>query len=172
MVKKLAEASLGDYLPYKGVDLTPAGKRIAATVLRHRRLWEFFLVEHLHIPIGDADALACRLEHITTDEVGQRLSSFLGNPSISPQGKPIPSQGSEPRSIITYSLCEQMVGEQHEVVEVNTDPAITSFLQAKGIQPGAEVTVLARDNDGTILLSSKVGQISLSELLAAKIRTR
>ncbi len=61
MVHKLADAGLLDYLPYKGVRLTASGWKVARHVLRHRRLWEVFLVEHLEIALDEADALACRL---------------------------------------------------------------------------------------------------------------
>ena len=47
MVKKLAEAGLVKYTPYKGVELTADGKDISSRILRHRRLWEVFLVKNL-----------------------------------------------------------------------------------------------------------------------------
>ena len=48
MVQKLAEKNLLLYKKYKGAQLTPSGKRIAASVIRKHRLWEVFLVEKLN----------------------------------------------------------------------------------------------------------------------------
>ncbi|MFZ0544480.1 MAG: metal-dependent transcriptional regulator, partial [Candidatus Promineifilaceae bacterium] len=90
MVRKLAEAGFLNYIPYKGVNLLTNGRRLAQQVLRSRRLWELFLVRHLELPPTEADALACRLEHITPKDVAERLYLFLERPSVSSQGLPIP----------------------------------------------------------------------------------
>ena len=49
MVKKLEEAGLVHYFPYKGVELTDQGRKVARQVLRHRRLWEYFFVSRWEI---------------------------------------------------------------------------------------------------------------------------
>jgi DtxR family Mn-dependent transcriptional regulator len=95
MIHKLAEEKLVKYLPYKGVLLTSNGQEVAMHVLRDRRLWEVFLVKHLGLPPSEADALACRLEHITPKGVTCRLARFLGYPSVTPQGFPIPEVNGE-----------------------------------------------------------------------------
>src|SRR4051812_41348074 len=50
MVKKLADLDLVDHVPYRGVTLTTAGKRVALEVMRHHRLLELYLAEHLGVP--------------------------------------------------------------------------------------------------------------------------
>ena len=52
MVKKLAERDLAIHEPYRGVMLTPAGERLALEMLRHHRLLELYLAEHLDVPVG------------------------------------------------------------------------------------------------------------------------
>ena len=47
MVQKLAEKKLLTYKPYKGVNLTEEGRKVAANVIRKHRLWEVFLVDKL-----------------------------------------------------------------------------------------------------------------------------
>lgn len=78
MVWRLAERSLVDYHPYHGVVLTATGRTAARRVLRGRRLWTSFLVEHLGFGEEEADALACDLEHLTPPVVADRLEAFLG----------------------------------------------------------------------------------------------
>ena len=79
MVNKLSDRGLVTYEPYKGVHLTEPGMEIACRVLRTRRLWATFLVEHLGFEPEDADRQACELEHVTADEAVERLAAFLGN---------------------------------------------------------------------------------------------
>ena len=70
MIKKLAKDGFVEYVPYKGVCLTEKGKKRAASIVRHRRLWEVFLVRELGMTLEDADALACDMEHITPGASG------------------------------------------------------------------------------------------------------
>ena len=90
MVHHLEQMGLITYTPYKGVEFTETGWRAATKLLRIRRLWEVFLVEHLRYSPKDAETLACKLEHAISEETSDRLADFLGWPHVSPQGKPIP----------------------------------------------------------------------------------
>jgi DtxR family Mn-dependent transcriptional regulator len=90
MVRRLEDRGLVEYHPYRGVALTAAGRRAAWRVLRGRRLWATFLADHLGFTPEEADALACRLEHVTPPEAADRLGRFLGDPVVGPLGAPIP----------------------------------------------------------------------------------
>ena len=63
MAKKLAVLDLVDHVPYRGVTLTPAGQRVALEVMRHHRLLELFLAEHLGVPWDRVHEEAEALEH-------------------------------------------------------------------------------------------------------------
>ena len=63
MVRTLEEAGWLIYTPYKGVEFTPPGRQRALRILRHRRLWQVFLVERIGYSSDEASELACRLEH-------------------------------------------------------------------------------------------------------------
>lgn len=151
MVRKLADEGLVNYIPYKGIVLTPAGETIATRILRYRRLWETFLVKKLKLDGQPADSLACRLEHLTTDEVADRLSDFLGNPQLSPQGKPIPRA---PKAVEDSGVRvnHTVVGQRSRVLQLHAEGPARAFLQAEGIQPGAIVTLMALGADGSVLL--------------------
>jgi len=167
MIKKLAERGLVAYTPYKGADLTPAGAVIARTVLRRRRLWSLFLADHLGLTPGAADAVACEFEHITPTEVAQQLAHFLGDPSVGPQGKPIPTaEDAAETAVSLHSLSESLVGRAVEVVRIGGDPASHSFLEAQGLAPGATLTVLAISDDGGCLLDTGRTQVHVSGDLA------
>ena len=104
MIRKLHNRGLLTYEPYRGVVLTAAGAQIAAQVLRTRRLWATFLVDHLGFSPAAADDQACHLEHATTPEAADRLATFLGNPEAGPLGNPIPAP--KPISLIAVDEVE------------------------------------------------------------------
>jgi len=169
MVHKLAEEDLVEYLPYKGVRLTPKGQEAAQQVLRDRRLWEVFLVNHLELPPSEADALACRLEHITPQGVTCRLAKFLGHPAFTPQGLPIPEVNGDIDAQMIQTLSELLVGEMGEVIRIDSDPATRAFLEAEGFRPGIEVTPLAIGKDGATLLQVGRDRLHLSQTIADSI---
>ena len=170
MVKKLAERGLVAYTPYKGADLTEAGSAIARRVLRRRRLWAVFLADHLGLTPMAADAVACEFEHVTPGEVAEQLAHFLGDPSVGPQGKPIPAdEGGTDREVALHALGESLVGRRVEVVRIAGDPASHSFLEAQGVAPGAKVTVLALSDDGGCLLETERGNVHVSGALSTLV---
>jgi DtxR family Mn-dependent transcriptional regulator len=91
MVKKLAALSLARHERYRGVELTPAGERVALEVIRHHRLLELYLAETLGLHVDDVHDEADRLEHAISEELEQRIDQALGYPTHDPHGDPIPS---------------------------------------------------------------------------------
>ncbi len=69
MLKKLAGLGLVNYLPYKGVSLTPAGEKVALEVIRHHRLIEAYLSEALGMPEDRVHEEAEVLEHYISEEL-------------------------------------------------------------------------------------------------------
>jgi DtxR family transcriptional regulator, Mn-dependent transcriptional regulator len=90
MLQKLAELGLADYVPYKGVSLTPAGEKVALEVIRHHRLIEAFLAEALGMPRDRVHAEAEVLEHYISEDLEALIAAKLGEPSHDPHGTPIP----------------------------------------------------------------------------------
>jgi DtxR family Mn-dependent transcriptional regulator len=169
MVHKLAEEGLVEYLPYKGAQLTLKGQEIARKVLRDRRLWEVFLVEHLELPHREADALACRLEHITAEGIASRLANYLGQPTVSPQGLPIPEVEGRAFAQALRPLSDLAVGESGEVMRLEGDPATQAFLIAEGLCPGLRVKPLAIGGNGAMLLEVGDSRLNLAKAITDKI---
>jgi DtxR family Mn-dependent transcriptional regulator len=90
MVKKLDGLGLVEHVPYRGVELTQAGRRVALEVLRHHRLLELYLAETLGLHVDDVHAEADRLEHVISEELEARIDRALGYPTHDPHGDPIP----------------------------------------------------------------------------------
>ena len=169
MIHKLEESGLVAYTPYKGVALTPEGERLALRILRHRRLWEVFLVEHLKVSPGEVSDLACKLEHAIPSEAAERLAGFLGNPTASPQGKPIPGASLKDALRSEILMSRLKVGQQSQVMQVDTDTAARAFLSHEGIRPGAIITVMGIGNDGAILVGIDGRSVFLGEDIAGGI---
>lgn len=156
MIRKLEEAGWVVYTPYKGVSLTTQGLTLALTILRHRRLWEVFLVEQLKIPTGEAADMACRLEHFLPTPAAERLATFLGNPSIAPSGSPIPPSNHETTPLdMPIGMID--VGAVCEITRIECDHATRSFLTSEGITAGEIVRVIAIGSRGAILVQTSTG---------------
>ena len=169
MVKKLTEAGLVEYQPYKGVELTAEGRRISTEILRHRRLWEVFLVRELKMVLDEAAELSCRLEHPISEDVAQRLSTFLGNPEVCYHGSPIyPGNGEKPNQDI--SLDHLKVGQHCHIVRVDVDQHTRSFLAEEGIHAGKQAVINAISSSGSILIEPDNGHPTcVSKQIAQKI---
>src|ERR1700755_2627153 len=92
MLKKLADKELINYAKYQGVTLTATGEKIAISIIRKHRLWEYFLVEKLNFKWDEVHDVAEELEHISSKELIDRLDNFMGNPKYDPHGDPIPDR--------------------------------------------------------------------------------
>jgi DtxR family Mn-dependent transcriptional regulator len=149
MVKKLAELDLVTHTPYRGVRLTPEGRRTALEVIRHHRLLELFLAEVLEMPWDRVHQEAEVLEHVLSSELEEIIATKLGNPTRDPHGDPIPSAEFEIVEQETRSLADLQPGDQGVFVRVSdSDPAMLRYLGARGVTPGAGFEVVERQPFG------------------------
>lgn len=158
MVKALAETGLVRYEPYAGVQLTEAGQRLAALVLRRHRLIELFLVKVLDMSWAEVHEEAERLEHAASDRLIDRIDAMLGRPSVDPHGDPIPdADGSivTPRyqSLLTCPLDTLLVLSR----VTNQDSDFLRFLESNKLTPGQSIRVENRDNAADHVLVRRVG---------------
>ena len=149
MLKKLDELGLVMHEPYRGVRLTPAGRRVALEVIRHHRLLELFLAETLEMPWDRVHAEAEVLEHVISEELEQLIAAKLGDPTLDPHGDPIPSAELELRERETVPLDSLKEGERGVFVRVSdADPEMLRYLSQRGISPGERFEVLERQPFG------------------------
>ncbi|MBP3193197.1 metal-dependent transcriptional regulator [Natronogracilivirga saccharolytica] len=91
MIKRLVEMGLVLHEPYKGVRLTEVGEATALEVLRHHRLLELYLADHLNYSWDEIHDEAERLEHVISEKFEAAISELMGHPTHDPHGDPIPS---------------------------------------------------------------------------------
>jgi DtxR family Mn-dependent transcriptional regulator len=90
MLRTLGERGWVEHTPYYGARLTPAGEEVALEIVRHHRLIERWLMEHLGFEEHEVHDQAERLEHHISEEFEDRIAAMMGHPETCPHGKPIP----------------------------------------------------------------------------------
>jgi DtxR family Mn-dependent transcriptional regulator len=142
MVKRLHELHLLEHTRYLGVELTPAGEKIALEVIRHHRLLELYLAETLGYRWDEVHDEAERLEHHLSAELEARIDVTLGHPTHDPHGDPIPSAEGFVQPLAGATLDRLPIGEAARVERVvDRDPERLRYLGDLGLYPGATVVV-------------------------------
>ncbi len=91
MVTKLREMGLLDHEPYRGIALTPAGRREALKQLRRHRIVEAFLVNVMGFGWHEVHEEADHISRALTESIEARMASMAGDPTVCPHGEPIPA---------------------------------------------------------------------------------
>lgn len=128
------------------VSLTATGREVATHVMRKHRLAERLLVDVLGLEPEHVHEEACRWEHVISDRVEQKLVEFLGNPTTSPYGNPIPGTDNPAYDVVTLAdatadrvrierISEQLQGN-HDVM---------GAFDAAGVWAGDEVALERAD---------------------------
>ena len=149
MIKKLADLGLVAHVPYRGVQLTDEGERLALEVLRHHRLLELYLATQLDVPWDRVHEEAEALEHVLSEDLEARIAAKLGNPTHDPHGDPIPDAQLQIDESATPSLADLEPGARGRFVRVSdSDPAMLRYLSERGVRLGARLEVLDRQPFG------------------------
>ena len=170
MLRRLAEKELLRYEKYRGVQLTPEGRRLALLTIRKHRLWEVFLVQQLGFNWDEVHEVAEELEHVQSPLLMRRLDEFLNFPTFDPHGDPIPAEDGTMRRPVHRLLADLDVGERGTLVAVkDTSAPFLQYLDKVGLPLGAQLKVLDKveyDNslelrinrERTVLISAEVGR--------------
>ncbi len=174
MVRKLDEHGLVTHVPYRGVELTEEGTRLALEVLRHHRLLELYLAESLGLPWDRVHDEAEVLEHVLSEELEALIAAKLGNPTHDPHGDPIPSADLELLEEETVCLATLEPGACGTFVRVSdSDPEMLRYLAQRGIAPGDALRVDDRQPfDGPLFVTIGETTHILGGNLASAMRVR
>jgi DtxR family Mn-dependent transcriptional regulator len=166
-LKRLSERGYVNYEWRQGANLTDEGERIALSVLRKHRLIETFLVNMAGYSIDEVHEEACRLEHVVSDRLTDRLDRMLGNPAADPHGHPIPDREGNIPDMPCFPLRGAKAGQTLVIKQVSDwDKDMLSYLNRIGIVPESVITVMEiapfdgpltlELGDKTVALSRKV----------------
>jgi DtxR family Mn-dependent transcriptional regulator len=176
MMKKLAERELVQYEPYQGVTLTETGVPIALEIIRHHRLLERYLTDHLEYDWAEVHDEADRLEHHISSQFADRIAEQLGDPTVDPHGDPIPtaeldvSEGKDGDTLAVHQ-----VGDRVQIERVpDRDPELLRYLSEHGIQPGTVVEIVETTSFGMVTVDpeSKDEPVALPEEVVRSVSTR
>lgn len=174
MVKRLDDLKLVVHNPYHGIELTPAGRRVALEVIRHHRLLELYLSKALGYDLEEVHQEAERLEHHVSEELEARMERALDFPRFDPHGDPIPSKSGALPSIKDQSLADLAVGSTGLISRVSDrDPEKLRFLAGLGLTPGVPLTVrehLPFEGPVRVALGAVEGQVLVPWAIAQLIR--
>lgn len=81
MMLKLNAEGLISYRPYHGATLTKSGQEMAKELIRKHEIWEYFLEHKLKYTKEEVHELAEILEHVTSNDLANRLAAYLQFPS-------------------------------------------------------------------------------------------
>lgn len=144
MVKRLARMRLVRHTPYYGVELTEAGEKVALEVIRHHRLLELYLSQHLGVSLHRVHDEADRLEHVISEDLEDRIAVALGEPALDPHGDPIPGRDGSVAERSAQILLRVAPGRRGIIVRVSDrDAQVLQELVAAGLLPGAALEVVA-----------------------------
>lgn len=171
MAKRLDDLGLVHYRSYKGVTLTPSGRKVALEIIRHHRLLELYLKEVLDYPWDKIHEEAEHLEHHISEAFEAKIEELLGYPTHDPHGDPIPTRDGQIAPTVTDALAHTDPGVSVVVRRVSDeDPTLLSYLETIGLLPSAEVRVVEKAPfDGPLTVETTEGEHVIGFMVACNV---
>jgi len=128
----------------KEIILTKEGMKAGASVIRRHMLTEWMLSRVLKLPLSQLHREAHQIEHTISPEVEERLQLEMQDPTLCPHGNPLPGFEDEVSDWMKLSKLKPgdafILRRIHEKLENHYESL--SFLEAEGLIPGTEGTVI------------------------------
>ena len=99
-------------------------------------------------------------------------AEFLGQPTVSATGKPIPAADSTPPRAPEFRLSDLMTGDPAEVLHVEASGTAVNFLEAEGLRAGTALEILAVGDNRAMLVQIGDRQVTLAAPIADAILVR
>lgn len=159
------------------IQLTERGRAEAESGLRRQRVAERFLADVLAMDWTIVAAQARHFGRGLTPLLEERMDRRLGYPRTCPHGNPIPRPDLDAASYLRAQRALRLATAPHGApltilaigATAERDTARLRAYQARGLVPGAALTVLARAADGALTARGGAGAVSIDPLLAASL---
>jgi DtxR family Mn-dependent transcriptional regulator len=177
MLKKLKQKKILNYEKYQGFRLSAEGKKIALTIVRKHRLWEYFLVEKLAFGWDEVHEMAEELEHLASTKLIDKLDAFLGFPKFDPHGDPIPDINGKMAVRKQINLIDLPINQKAEVSAVASQSTeLLELLKHKQISIGTKIMVKQKfafdhsldiklDKQAPFTISQQLAQVLMVKLI-------
>ena len=174
MLRKLTSEGLVSHGAGRVLELTDSGRAAADGIFRRHALAEWLLTSVLGMSWAESDVEAMRLQSGISARVEAALAELLGHPQTCPHGNPILQETARQRPP-GFPLSEAESGDRVTIYRITEaaeeDAGLLSYLEARGLRPGAGVTVLARSpTTESITLNGPLGQATLGLRPASLVR--
>src|SRR4051812_13093782 len=174
MFRRLVADGLVTLAEGRELQLTKAGRAAADGIFRRHALCEWLLTEIVGLGWAESDAEAERLQAAISPRVEQRLDELLGHPQTCPHGNPIDADIARPRPP-GEPLSSVNAGDRATIYRITEqaeeDAALLSYLEARGLRPGAHISVLARSESlDSLTLDGPLGRATLGLRPASLVR--
>ena len=165
MLRRLVADAMVEQDDQRRIRLTEEGHRVADTLYRRHALAERLLISVVGLGWAEADEEATALQSVMSPRVEEALDALLGHPETCPHGNPIEAAVAERRPAGNL-LCDVESGERAIIYriteEAEEDRGLLSYLEARGLLPGARVTVLARSlSTDSLTLNGPFGRATM-----------
>jgi DtxR family Mn-dependent transcriptional regulator len=174
MFRRLGADGLVEQAGGRELVLTKAGRAAADGIFRRHALCEWLLSSVVGLGWAESDEEAARLQGAISPRVEARLDEMLGHPETCPHGNPIDAETARRRPA-GVPLSSVDAGERATIYriteEAEEDARLLSYLEARALQPGAHITVLARSESlDSLTLDGPLGRATLGLRPAALVR--
>jgi len=174
MFRRLASDGLVTLAEGRELQLTTAGRAAADGIFHRHALCEWLLTEVVGLGWAESDAEAERLQAVISPRVEQQLDELLGHPQTCPHGNPMDADIARRRPP-GEPLADVEAGQRATIYRITEaaeeDAALLSYLEARGLRPGAHITVLARSESlDSLTLDGPLGRATLGLRPAALVR--
>ncbi|HXX59505.1 MAG TPA: iron dependent repressor, metal binding and dimerization domain protein [Dehalococcoidales bacterium] len=167
MLKHLELKGLVHYKPNEGVSLTDTGIGKALGVIRRHRLWERFLTDVLGMTWDKVHEEACKLEHVASSEVTEKLAAILGDAATCPHGHSIPDKDGNIKEEKMVPLADFPLSRRACIMAVAIEDAkLLKKIEGLGLKPPVIVTVKNIKNDGALEMEVGNKTIKVNQELA------
>jgi DtxR family transcriptional regulator, Mn-dependent transcriptional regulator len=174
MFRRLMADGLVEQADGRELLLTKAGRAAADGIFRRHALCEWLLSAVVGLGWAESDEEAGRLQGAISPRVEARLDELLGHPETCPHGNPIDADTARRRPAgVPLSAVE--AGERATIYriteEAEEDKGLLSYLEARGLRPGAPITILANSESlDSLTLEGPLGRATLGLRPAGLVR--
>tara|TARA_B100000965_G_scaffold184560_1_gene154104 strand:+ start:1261 stop:1920 length:660 start_codon:yes stop_codon:yes gene_type:complete len=168
MIQRLSSREMVTHIPYRGCRLTPSGFQFAAKIKRREILLEILLTDVIGFE-GDAQEVACKMEHSVGPDLESTLDRLLGYPEFSINGTKVPSvmRDFEPIGISTLLPLSKLPANSSATVEIIISSATEAVTIAEsGLMIGSLIETSAD------VITCDGDTLSISDSLSMRILAR
>jgi Mn-dependent DtxR family transcriptional regulator/uncharacterized metal-binding protein len=174
MLARLERAGQIERGPAREILLSPEGRAAAERVVRQSRVVERFLTDFLDYSAAESHDLALQIREAFDGTLVDRIASMLEPGARCPHGWPIDPAAERDQAAELVALSALPRGTRSAITALTEhDAGLLLRLYELGLEPGAEIEVLAESPDGRVVsVDGERRSLTAGEAAAVFVRAR